>query len=160
MWAVYFEWTSTSFQSSIIIFAWPDCTPEGFVQTSLQLYSCDVWTLTETLSTTLNYSLLRQIFTENRNKKKISGHCISFSLFRSSISDNIMRIELRKKSSYLYHGRWTEVMFAPVCLSVCLSVCLWTAHLKKLSTDSDETWWTRWVCHKDDLSRYWWKSKF
>ena len=37
------------------------------------------------------------------------------------------------------------------CLSVCLSVCLCVGYLKKLWRDSDETWWTGWVCGKDKL---------
>ena len=31
-------------------------------------------------------------------------------------------------------------------------------YLKKLWTDLDETWWTGWVCNKDKLIRFWWKS--
>ena len=40
------------------------------------------------------------------------------------------------------------------CLSVCLFVCLWAWYLKKLWTDSDGTWWTGWVCDKDELIRF------
>ena len=36
-------------------------------------------------------------------------------------------------------------MFSP------LSVCLYTGYLKKLWTDSDETWWTCWVCDEEEL---------
>ena len=34
-----------------------------------------------------------------------------------------------------------------------------TRYLKKLWTDSDETWWTSWVCEKDELIRFWWISE-
>ena len=30
-------------------------------------------------------------------------------------------------------------------------------YLKKLWTDSDETWWTVWVCDFDELIRFWWR---
>ena len=42
---------------------------------------------------------------------------------------------------------------------ICLFVCLWARYLKKLWTDSDETWWTGWVCDKGELIRFWWRSK-
>ena len=29
-------------------------------------------------------------------------------------------------------------------------------YLKKLWTDLDETWWTGWVCDKDELMQFWW----
>jgi len=32
-------------------------------------------------------------------------------------------------------------------------------YLKRLWTDSDETWWTGWVCRKDALIRFWWRSE-
>ena len=32
-------------------------------------------------------------------------------------------------------------------------------YLKKLWTDSDETWWTGCVCDKDELIRFWWRSE-
>ena len=53
-----------------------------------------------------------------------------------------------------------EVMFSPlsvfVCLLVCLSVC---RYLKRLWTDPDEILWTHWVCDKDELIWFWWRSK-
>ena len=45
----------------------------------------------------------------------------------------------------LCHQRWTEVMFSP------LFVCLCAGYLKKLWMDSDETWWTVWVCDHNKL---------
>ena len=41
------------------------------------------------------------------------------------------------------------VTFSPI------SVCLFAGYLKKLCTDSDETWWTRWVCGKTELIQFW-----
>ena len=46
-----------------------------------------------------------------------------------------------------------------LCFHPVLSVCLCSGYLKKLCTDSDETWWTRWVCGKDELVRSWWRSE-
>ena len=40
-----------------------------------------------------------------------------------------------------------------------LSVCLCAGYLKKLWTDPDETWWTRWVCDKEELIQFWWRSE-
>ena len=37
-------------------------------------------------------------------------------------------------------------------------VCLWTRYLKRLWTDSDETWWKGWVCNKDKLITFCWRS--
>ena len=41
-------------------------------------------------------------------------------------------------------------VFTPLCLFVCLCA----GYLKKLWTDSDETWWTR-ECDKDKLIQFW-----
>ncbi len=51
-------------------------------------------------------------------------------------------------------------MFSPLslCLSVCFFVCV-AGYLKKLWTDPDETWWTGWVCEKDELIGFWWRSE-
>ena len=38
---------------------------------------------------------------------------------------------------------------------LCLFVCLCAGYLKKLWTDSDETWWTGWVFDHDELIRFW-----
>ena len=45
-----------------------------------------------------------------------------------------------------------------VCLSVCFFVCVRAGYLKRLRTDLDETWWRGWVCDKEKLSRFWWRS--
>ena len=34
-----------------------------------------------------------------------------------------------------------------------------STYLKKLCTDSDETWWTRWVCDEEELIQFWWRSE-
>jgi len=31
-------------------------------------------------------------------------------------------------------------------------------YIKRLRMDSDETWWTGWVCDHDELIRFWWRS--
>ena len=49
----------------------------------------------------------------------------------------------------------TEVEGIYVFTPFCLSVCLCTGYLKKLCTDLDETWWTFWVCDKEELIRFW-----
>ena len=36
-------------------------------------------------------------------------------------------------------------------LCVLKVTCLWAWYLKKLWTDSEEIWWTGWVCDKDEL---------
>jgi len=36
-----------------------------------------------------------------------------------------------------------------------VTVCLCAGYLKKLWTDSNENWWTGWVCDKDELIRFW-----
>ena len=38
---------------------------------------------------------------------------------------------------------------------VCLFVCLCAGYLEKLWTDSDETWWTGWMCGKYQLIQFW-----
>ena len=42
---------------------------------------------------------------------------------------------------------------------VCLSVYLCAGYLKKLWTDPDEILWTGWACKKDELLRFWWRSR-
>ena len=32
-------------------------------------------------------------------------------------------------------------------------------YFKKMWTDSDETWWTGWVCGKEKLNWFWWRSR-
>ena len=32
-------------------------------------------------------------------------------------------------------------------------------YFRKLWTDSDETWWTGWVCGKEKLNWFWWRSR-
>ena len=32
-------------------------------------------------------------------------------------------------------------------------------YTKKLRTDSDETWWTGWVCDKEELFPFWWRTE-
>ena len=51
------------------------------------------------------------------------------------------------------------VFILSVCLFVCMFVCLHAGYLEKLWTDSDEIWWACWVCDKDKLIRFWWRSK-
>ena len=55
---------------------------------------------------------------------------------------------------YLRHRRWTDFIFIPVCLSV----CLWARYLKRLWTDSDETWWTGLVADINEMITFWWRS--
>ena len=47
-------------------------------------------------------------------------------------------------------------VFTHLPLFVCFSVC---GYLKNLWTDSDKTWWACWVCDKEELMRYWWRSE-
>ena len=51
---------------------------------------------------------------------------------------------------YLHHRKWKEFVFTPICLFVCLCA----GYLKRLWTDSDETWWTGCVCDKNELIRF------
>jgi len=53
---------------------------------------------------------------------------------------------------YLHHQK-VDGMFSP------LFVCLWAGYLKTLKTDLDEPWWTRWLCDKEELIRFWWRSE-
>ena len=46
-----------------------------------------------------------------------------------------------------------------LCFHPCLSVWLWAGYLKKLWLDSDEIWWTSWVCDKEELMRFWCLTK-
>ena len=46
-----------------------------------------------------------------------------------------------------------------LCIHPCLFVCLWAGYLR-LWTDLDETCWTVWVCDKDKLIRFWWRSGY
>ena len=38
------------------------------------------------------------------------------------------------------------------------SVFLWAGYLKMLTMDSDEIWWTGWVCDEDKLTWFWWRT--
>ena len=38
-------------------------------------------------------------------------------------------------------------MFSPLCFCA--------GYLKKLWTDSDETWWAGWVCDEEELIQFW-----
>ena len=58
---------------------------------------------------------------------------------------------------YLHHRRWRR-LFSPLSVFVCLSF-LCAGYLKKLWMDPDETLWTRWVCDKEELIQFWWRSK-
>ena len=46
-----------------------------------------------------------------------------------------------------------------LCFHLCLSVYPWARYLKTLWTNSDETWWAGWVCDKDELFQFWWRSE-
>jgi len=65
-------------------------------------------------------------------------------------------IVFSEPSCYLRHVRWRRLCFHP--LSVCLFFCV-TGYLKKLWTDPDEILWTGLVCDKDELIRFWWRSR-
>ena len=45
-----------------------------------------------------------------------------------------------------------------LCFHPCLIVCLWAGYLKKLWMHSDEILWRGWMCDKDELIRFWWRS--
>jgi len=70
--------------------------------------------------------------------------CVRFPIFSSSFLPPPPKVD----GGYV---------FTPFCL--CLFGCLWTGYLKKLWTDSDEIWWAVWVCDKDALIRFWWRSR-
>ena len=59
---------------------------------------------------------------------------------------------LRATSAVEGDGGYVFTLF---CLFVYLFVRLCAGYLKKLLTNSDETWWTRWVCDKDELIQFW-----
>ena len=42
-------------------------------------------------------------------------------------------------------------VFTPLSLFVCLCV----GYVTKLWTDSNESWWTGWVCDKEELIQFW-----
>jgi len=52
------------------------------------------------------------------------------------------------------HTVCVEVMFSP------LSFCLWAGYLITLWTDSDEIFWIRLECDKDQIIIFWWRSGF
>ena len=56
-------------------------------------------------------------------------------------------------SCYLHHWRWRRLCFHPF-LSV--SLCPW--YLKKMSTDSYETWWSCLVCYMEEMIQFWGRS--
>ena len=63
---------------------------------------------------------------------------------------------------YLRRRRWRRWCFHPslsVCSFVRLFVYLCVGYLKKLWTDPDEIWWAGWLCDKDELIRFWWRSE-
>ena len=46
-------------------------------------------------------------------------------------------------------------VFTPFCLFVCLFDCLFVYRISQKVVDSDETWWTCWVCDKEELIQFW-----
>ena len=50
--------------------------------------------------------------------------------------------------------------FATIMLCPMSVLFVWVQDISKLWTDLDETWWTGWVCDKDELIRFWRRSRF
>ena len=112
------------------------------------------------LNLTTNYFGSPQYRGQKVNIVRISK-IVNFHPIHLKFKEDLQIWSLNSTTNYFW-GQICFMDFASVVLctmSSCLSVCLCTGYLKKLWTDSDETWWTGWMCRKDQLIRFWWRSE-
>ena len=75
-----------------------------------------------------------------------------------SIMENTGWVKFSKLPNCCFHGNYCLFGYRnDNAIHDIFLVCLWAGYLKVLWTDSDETWWTGWVCDHDELIRFWWR---